>query len=210
MTLTIGLTGGIGSGKSTATQYFAEFSAGIIDTDVIAKQLTNLRQPALKQIAEKFDRGLFYADGALNRSKMRALIFSDARAKQKLEAILHPLIKKEVQQMLASSTTPYQILIVPLLLETGDYRELISRVVVVDCDEETQRRHAMAHYGLSRAEVDAIMANQLPRAQRLQSADDILRNEADVDYLREQVASLHEKYYGMSGALSTTRALTHE
>lgn len=210
MTLTIGLTGGIGSGKSAASQYFAKLGAQIIDTDVIARSLTDRGQPALEKIRANFTGDLFDSEGALVRNKMRALIFSDARAKTELEAILHPLIKQEVMQALSVSTTTYQMLVVPLLLETNDYLKLISRTLVVDCDEETQRQRAMAYHKLSRAEVDAIMATQLPRAQRLKFADDILGNYTDIAGLHLEITSLHKKYMQLSTAVTNHNALTHE
>lgn len=210
MTLSIGLTGGIGSGKSTVSQYFAQLGAKIIDTDAIAKRLTEKDQPALEKIREKFPGSLFSSDGTLNRSKMRALIFSDARAKKVLEAILHPLIKQEVVQAMRAGTSAYQIIVVPLLLETNDYRELISRVLVIDCDEVTQRQRAMTYHHLSPTQADAIMATQLPRMQRLNHADDVLNNNSGLDDLRLAVASLHEKYMRLSTSTNNSGAFIYD
>lgn len=198
MTLSVGLTGGIGSGKSTASQYFSQFGAQIIDTDAIAKRLTEKDQPALEKVREEFPRNLFTDDGKLDRRKMRALIFSDARAKKVLEAILHPLIKQEVIHAMRTSTSAYQIVVVPLLFETNDYRELVTRALVIDCDEATQRQRAMAYHHLSLAQASAIMATQLPRQQRLAYADDVLYNNGGLEDLRIAVATLHQKYLQLS------------
>lgn len=206
MTLIVGLTGGIGSGKSTVSQYFAQLGAGIIDTDAIAKYLTEKGQPALEEIRKKFPGDVFRGDGTLDRGKMRAVIFSNAGAKKDLEAILHPLIKQEAIHAIHTSTSAYQILVVPLLLETNGYLELISRVLVIDCDEATQRQRAMAYHHLSPAQANAIMATQLPRTQRLKHADDVVYNDGGLDELRLAVASLHEKYIQLSTSANISGA----
>lgn len=210
MTLSIGLTGGIGSGKSTASQYFARLGAQVIDTDAIAKRLTEKDQPALEKIKEKFPGNFFGSDGALERSKMRTLIFSNARAKEELEAILHPLIKQEVIHAMSTPTSPYQIIVVPLLLETNDYKELVSRVLIVDCDETIQRNRAMAYHHLSVTQANAIMAAQLPRTQRLKYADDVLNNNGGLNDLRIAVAALHEKYRQLSLNTATSSAVIYD
>lgn len=191
----MGLTGGIGCGKTTAAQCFAALGARVIDTDHIAHQLTALGQPALGAIRQEFGGDVLNVDGTLNRGKLGRLVFSDAQLKKKLEAILHPLIKAEVQRLLnASEVAPYQILVVPLLLETGDYKEIVSRILVIDCEEDMQRERTMARSGLSRDEVEAIINHQIARGERLQFADDVITNSADLQHLRSQVVEYHKKY----------------
>lgn len=191
----MGLTGGIGCGKTTAAQCFAALGAKVIDTDRIAHQLTALGQPALGKICQEFGGDILNVDGTLNRVKLRQLVFSDAQAKKKLEAILHPLIKAEVQRLLnANEGAPYQIIVVPLLLETGDYKEMVSRILVIDCEEDMQRERTMARSGLNRDEVEAIINYQINREERLRFADDVITNSADLQHLRSQVADYHKKY----------------
>lgn len=199
--LVVGLTGGIGCGKSTAAQCFAALGARVIDTDRIAHQLTALGQPALDAICREFGGEVLNVDGTLNRFKLGRIVFSNARAKQKLEAILHPLIQAEVQRLLHTDAgAPYQILVVPLLLETGDYKEMVSRILIIDCEEDMQRERTMARSGLSRDEVEAIINHQITRGERLQSADDVITNTADLQHLRSQVLQHHEKYLVWSRA----------
>lgn len=192
--LCIGLTGGIGCGKSTAAQMFADLGAGVIDTDQIARRLAAAGQPALAKIREAFGPEYFLPDGNLDRAKLRRLVFSNQAAKTRLEEILHPLIKQEVVAEINASRAPYLLLAVPLLLETGQYASLIRRVLVVDCDDAQQIARAMARSHLSPEEVRAIMASQLPRAERLRQGDDILHNDGDLAGLRVQVERLHQQY----------------
>ncbi len=195
MTLTVGLTGGIGCGKSTVADLFAEHGAGIVDTDVISHQLTQVGGAAIPSIRAAFGDHYIGEDGALNRARMRALVFSDAEARHRLERLLHPLIleqtKVQLQQMRAY---PYAIVIVPLLLRSPEYQQLVQRVLVVDCDERTQIERVTRRSRMSEAEVRAIIASQTPRAERLQLADDIIRNEDGLDNLAAQVAVLHRSY----------------
>lgn len=200
MPLKIGLTGGIGSGKSSVAAIFAKLGAEIIDTDEISHRLTQPESPALAGIRSRFGDGVFLPDGQLNRAKMRELVFSDANAKRNLEAILHPLIRQEVTDRLARSQSAYVLIVVPLLLETQGYRELVDRILVVDCDEANQLARTMARSGLGKAEVLAIMSNQLPRQARLAHADDILDNNGGEENLHRQVAKLHEKYRFLAGS----------
>jgi dephospho-CoA kinase len=202
MPLCVGLTGGIGCGKSTATDMFAELGAAIIDTDVISRDLTAPGGRALPLIVEAFGAECIGSDGALDRSRMRTLVFSDALAKKKLENILHPLIRAEARARVQASKALYSILVVPLLLETGSYSDLIDRVLVVDCDEDQQIERVSARSGLSAQEVRAIMRAQLPRAERLARADDVLVNDAGIDVLRQRVHDLHRTY----AALAARRA----
>jgi dephospho-CoA kinase len=195
MTLCIGLTGGIGCGKSTVAGLFAERGAGIIDTDAIAHHLTQSGGDAIAAISAAFGKDYLTADGGLNRAKMRGLIFSDTAAKQRLELILHPLILQQAKQQLRLlQTKPYIIIVVPLLAESPSFRQLIHRVLVVDCDENTQVARVIGRSQMEDAEVRGIIAQQTPRAERLQIADDIIHNDAGMDSLAEQVSVLHERY----------------
>ena len=193
--LIVGLTGGIGSGKSTVAALFAEHGAGIIDTDAIAHQLTQAGGEAIAAIRAAFGDESLTDDGALNRARMRALIFSDAAAKQRLEHILHPLIFEQAKAQLPQlQAKPYILVIVPLLPESRTFRQMVQRVLVVDCDENTQIARVIGRSRMNEAEVCAIIARQTPRAERLQLADDVIRNDAGLDNLAVQVAALHERY----------------
>lgn len=198
MSLIIGLTGGIGSGKTTVANAFAALGAGIIDTDVIAHELTRPRGGAMAAIHRTFGNGFMAEDGSLDRKKMRTLVFSDDEARDELESILHPLIRDEVSRRLALFSHPYIIIGVPLLLETDAYRELIQRVLVVDCSERKQVVRAMARGGLDEQTVRAIMAAQLPRSERLRNADDVIVNDDTMPELQRQVEALHGKYLELS------------
>lgn len=191
----VGLTGGIGSGKSSAAEIFRELGAAVVDTDEIAHELTRAGGAAIAAIRRKFGQEYIAPDGGLDRARMRRLAFGDSKARKRLEGVLHPLIRKESRARIASAQErPYVLIVVPLLLETGAYRELIDRIVVVDCDEAVQLARTRRRSGLSAEEVRAIMAAQLPRAERLAAADDVLHNDADMDTLRRQVEALHAKY----------------
>jgi dephospho-CoA kinase len=194
MVYVVGLTGGIGCGKSSTAKIFAEHGAAVIDTDEIAHRLTAPGEPGLLAVKQAFGEAFLLPDGGLDRAKMRRLVFSDRRAKARLEAILHPLIKERVKEALAACQAPYALVVVPLLLETGSYRELIRRVLVVDCEEGRQIERTTARSGLSGDEVRAIMAHQISRGERLRQADDVLSNNGEMVELQRQVASLHEEY----------------
>ena len=198
----VGLTGGIGCGKTTVAQLFADHGVAIIDTDVIAHALTQPGTAGLHEIARQFGAGFFLPDGTLDRAKLRTRIFSDPAAKSKLEAILHPLIYTQAVNALHTCHTPYAIIVVPLLFETGNYLPLIQRRLVVDCSEATQVTRATARSQLSEQAVRAIMAQQLPRQERLQQADDVIRNEHELEALRVQVAALHQAYLARAHAFS--------
>jgi dephospho-CoA kinase len=192
----IGLTGGIGSGKSTVATLFAELGVPIIDTDVIAHTLSKAPSVALDQIAKEFGLRFIQEDGSLDRARMREHIYSDADAKAKLENIFHPLIKKVVIQQLDQQAiqTPYVILVVPLLFETSTYRSTIDRSLLVDCSVERQIERVQARNGLKNAEIEAIIANQLPRKARIELANDIILNESSLAHLQSSVSSLHQRY----------------
>ena len=198
MPLVIGLTGGIGCGKSSAARIFAGLGAAIIDTDEIAHRLTEKGSPALVAIIGQFGATYQLPDGSLDRASLRKRVFSDHAEKEKLEAILHPLIKQRVVSEISAIQAPYLLLVVPLFFETGAYRDLVDRVLVVDCDESQQISRSMARSKLSAAEVHAIMASQVPRAERIKQADDILSNRGGQENLAEQVKELHQRYLALA------------
>ena len=200
MAYCVGLTGGIGSGKSAASDRFGEFGAGVVDTDEISRELTAPAGAAIEEIRKQFGPEFVTADGGLDRARMRRLVFADAAARRKLEAILHPLIRARTRAAIAAAAQPYVVVVVPLLLETGACAELVQRVLVVDCEEAAQVRRTMARSGLSAGEVREIMATQLPRAERLRRADDVLANDGDLPALQRRVARLHARYLDLARA----------
>lgn len=201
MSLVVGVTGGIGCGKSTVAELLATRGAAVVDTDAIAHELTGANGAAMPAIAAAFGSSVLCADGGLDRPEMRRLVFSDASARARLEAILHPMIRRESEERCnaaSAANAPYVLLVVPLLVESGSYRDRMTRVLVIDCDEETQVARVMARSGLSADEVRAIMATQASRTERLAAADDVLRNDGDLDSLRDQLDILHERYLSMA------------
>lgn len=196
----VGLTGGIGSGKSSAADEFAALGAALVDSDAIAHELTRPGGTAIAALRAEFGAEYITAEGALDRARMRTLVFGDAAAKRRLEGLLHPLIRQQTTARVAAARGPYVLLVVPLLLETGAYRELVQRVLVVDCSEATQIARTMARSGLTESEVRAIMSAQLPRAERVALADDVITNEGDRAALRDQVRTLHERYLALAAA----------
>ena len=195
MSFVVALTGGIGCGKSTVAGLFAKHGAGIIDTDAIAHFLTQSDGDGIAAIRATFGQDYITEDGALDRAKMRKLIFSDVASKQRLQLLLHPLILEKTRaQLLRAQSKPYIILVVPLLPESPAFRKLAQRVLVVDCDENSQIARVMGRSRMGEAEVRNIIAQQTPRAERLQLADDIIHNDSSLDNLAEQVAVLHEQY----------------
>lgn len=198
MTFIVGLTGGIGCGKSSASKFFSDLGIDVIDTDVIALKLTQSGGLAISTIQKTFGNSFITPDGALDRNKMRELIFSNSAARLKLEEILHPLILKETILQIEQTRSPYTILVVPLLFETNDYSNIIQRTLIIDCDEQQQLSRTMARSHLSQQAVRTIMATQISRKIRLQKADDIIINDQDIDYLRTQVLRLHHQYLSLS------------
>lgn len=199
MSFVVGLTGGIGSGKSAVGRLFEDRGIAVIDTDAIAHQLTTPGGAAMPAIRAAFGDAIATPDGALDRAAMRAIVFADPPARKRLEGILHPLIREESERRLAGADSPYAILMVPLLVESGSYRERVSRVAVVDCDVETQIASVMQRNGLARAEVERILAAQATRAQRLEAADDVIDNDGALAALDPQIARLHETYLALAG-----------
>lgn len=198
MPLVVGLTGGIGSGKSAAAAMFEELGAGIVDTDAIARELTGPLGAAMQAIRDEFGADYVATNGALDRARMRARVFADPGAKRQLEGILHPLIRAEVLARVRSAAAPYLIVVIPLLFETGGYPGLIQRVAVVDCAEETQIARTMARSGLTRSDVEAILRTQASRATRRAGAHDLLDNGGSLDSLRAQVTALHRLYVDLA------------
>ena len=194
----VGLTGGIGCGKSTVADLFAERGATIVDTDVIAHALTAPQGAAMPAIVAEFGPDFAQPDGALDRARMRTLVFADATARARLEAILHPRIRAATAAAGQAATGAYVIYVVPLLIESGNWRERVTRVLAIDCGEDTQIARVMQRSGLSADEVRAIMATQVTRTERLAAADDIIDNEAGLEALRGQVEALHQRYLALS------------
>ncbi|MFA7400793.1 MAG: dephospho-CoA kinase [Sideroxydans sp.] len=189
-----GLTGGIGCGKSTVATLFSELGARIVDTDQIAHRLTQTGGAALPSIRKEFGDGLIDSSGAMDRTKMRQLVFADGTAKRRLESILHPLIREESKMIATSaSDAPYTIVVVPLLFESGRYQDWLHSSIAVDCTEEQQILRTMQRSKLSEAEVRAIMAQQLSRNERLKLADAVIENDGRLDELRLQVEELHSR-----------------
>ncbi|MDP3539177.1 MAG: dephospho-CoA kinase [Azonexus sp.] len=190
----VGLTGGIGSGKSSVADRFVEKGATLVDTDAIAHELTGPGGAAMPALIAEFGASIANAAGALDRVAMRQRVFADPSVKARLEAILHPLIRQLSDERCRAAESPYVVLAVPLLVESGSYRERCDRIVVVDCPERLQVERVMARNGMSAAEVRAIMATQATRPQRLAVADDVVVNDADLPSLFPQVDALHLKY----------------
>ena len=193
--LKVGLTGGIGSGKSSATKIFASFNAPVIDADVIAHQLSQPNQPALKEIVHCFGDEIINADGLLNRGKLRAVVFSDAKKKQQLESLLHPLVYAEIAAQISQLNAVYCIIAIPLLIETYNINQIkLDRILVVDCPVELQIERVKNRNPLSDTQIQAIIAAQTSRQQRLAVADDIIDNSKSATHLAEQVKKLHNSY----------------
>jgi len=196
--LVIGLTGGIGSGKTTVANRFAALGVTLVDTDLIAHALTGPGGAAMTAIGEAFGAGVIAPDGRLDRAAMRTLAFGDPAARRRLEAILHPMIRAESERQLAAATSPYAILVVPLLVEGGRPRERAQRVLVVDCRPETQVARVMQRNNLPREQVLAILAAQASREQRLAAADDVVDNDGPPDRLDARVQALHAHYLALA------------
>lgn len=197
---TIGLTGGIGSGKTTVANLFGELGASLVDTDAIAHRLTAPGGLAITAIRERFGASFIDAGGAMDRARMRSHVFGNAGARQELEAILHPLIRSETAREAEAATGDYVIFVVPLLVESGTWVGRTSRILVVDCEEEVQIERVMRRNGLQRSEVEAIMAAQASRFARLAVADDVVENNGDSAALLPRVQKLHAAYLALARA----------
>ena len=199
-TYVVGLSGGIGSGKTAVADAFAALGVEVVDTDVLAHQLSAAGQPGFTAIRDAFGDGILRLDGEIDRAALRRLVFADAAARSRLEAALHPLIGAEAGRRIEQWSGPYGLIVVPLLLERRGVRSIVDRVLVVDCPEEEQVRRVVARNALSPAEVHAIMATQLDRRQRLVAADDILDNTGTPDAIAPQVLVLDARYRRLAAA----------
>ncbi|VAX08754.1 Dephospho-CoA kinase [hydrothermal vent metagenome] len=194
--LIIGLTGGIGSGKTTVCNYFSALGAPVIDADLVAREVVKPGQPGLTPIITRFGQDILAADGSLNRAKLRELIFSDKMARQELEGILHPLIRARMDEQLATVKSPYAIVSIPLLLENGQ-TENIDRILVIDADESQQILRTCQRDDQNHEQIQAILDAQCNRKDRLVAADDIIYNTGDLDSLKSQVAKMHNYYLNL-------------
>jgi dephospho-CoA kinase len=192
--LVVGLTGGIGSGQSAAASEFERLGATVVDTDAIAHELTARGGAAVPRIKELFGEHAIGPDGAMDRASMRKMAFADPAARRKLEGVLHPMIRAESARRIAAATGPYVVHVIPLLVESPDYRSRVDRVLVVDAAEDAQVARVGKRSGLSPDEVHAVIRAQASRADRLAAADDVIDNSGDLAGLRRQVAALHENY----------------
>ncbi len=195
----VGVTGGIGSGKSTVARLFEQRGAGVVDTDDVAHDLTAPGGAAIAPIRARFGERYLDANGALDRAAMRALAFQDPGARRDLEAILHPMIRDASKRLIAALDTPYVLYVVPLLVETGGRQPGMDRILVVDCPEAVQVERVVRRSGMAEDEVRAIMAAQASRAERLRHADDIIDNAGDEASLSAQVDALHAHYLSLAG-----------
>jgi len=195
--LIIGLTGGIGSGKSSACNFFTQQGIPVIDADIIAHQLVKPESPALLEIIDIFGADFINSNGQLNRDKLRKEIFSDPHKKQQLEAIIHPRVFEEMQNQLANLNAAYCVLCIPLLLET-EATDKVNRVLVIDVNEATQIKRVMARDKLSREQIQSIIDTQINRNDRLRLADDVINNNAQPEDFQQQLTLIHKKYLSIS------------
>ena len=202
MKLRIGLTGGIGCGKSTVTDLFAARGASIVETDRIAHELTGANGAAMPALLARFGASCADAHGAMDRARMRALVFADPAAKTQLEALLHPLIRATALAEADLATGSYVIFALPLLVESGNWRERVARMLVIDCPESLQIARVMARNGFTREQVEAIMATQASRQARLAQADDVIDNSGDILQLAPQIDRLHALYLDLAETMA--------
>jgi dephospho-CoA kinase len=198
MTFLVGLTGGIGSGKSVVADLFATRGVVVVDTDAIAHELTAPGGAAIEAIRESFGSDYISVDGALDRARMRSLVFRDPASKRRLERVLHPRIRAASSARIAAASSPYIMLVVPLLVESGVDRAHCQRNAVVDCDEETQVQRVMRRNSLPEDEVRRIIAAQATRKERIDAADDIIDNSGDLRELESQLEKLHLRYLALA------------
>lgn len=194
----VGLTGGIGSGKTAAARYFSELGVHVVDADQAARWVVEPGQPALAEIVRRFGSEILQPDGTLNRAALRQRIFQEAEQRRWLESVLHPRIQVTIDEHLAQAQSPYAILVSPLLIESGQYRQT-QRVLVVDVPESVQIARTVARDQVDEAQVQAILKAQLSRTERLRQAHDVLLNEHSPEHLAQEVKRLHEFYLGLTG-----------
>lgn len=192
--IAIGLTGGIGSGKTTVARRLEALGATIVDTDEISRALTGREGEAIAHLREAFGARFIGADGALDRAAMRELVFEDPVARERLESILHPAIREAAERALAQARGDYVLVVVPLLFETRGFLDRVARTLVVDCPEALQVERTVARSGLAPSSVRSIMATQWPRWRRLQAADDVVWNGGGPEALGPQCERLHARY----------------
>jgi dephospho-CoA kinase len=195
--LVVALTGGIGSGKSTVSQRLAALGVPVIDADVLAREATAPGAAALPEIERAFGPDVLHADGSLDRAALRQVAFADDECRKRLEAILHPLIREQMQTRLAALTGPYAVLVIPLLFETGQ-TDLADRILVVDAPEAVQLERVQRRSGLAPEEIGRIMTSQVSRDERLRGADDIIDNSGDIESLIRQTDKLHQAYLALA------------
>jgi len=198
MAFVVGLTGGIGSGKSAAAEEFARLGAAVVDTDAIAHELTRAGGPAIADLRRALGDEFIDAAGAMDRAKVRALVFADVAARARLESVLHPMIRAESERRIAAADAPYVVHVVPLLVESPDYRRRVARVLVIDCPPPVQAERVRQRSGLAEEEIQRIIGAQIPRQARLAAADDVIDNSGSLAALHKQVRALHERYLQMS------------
>ncbi|MET0104785.1 MAG: dephospho-CoA kinase [Sedimenticola sp.] len=194
---TVGLTGGIGSGKSVVTRRFADLGVPVIDADLVAREVVEPGQPALAEITARFGSQLLDDEGKLRRKALREIVFNDNKAREDLEAILHPRIRQRMQQKLESLSAPYTILAIPLLVETAQ-QDRVDRVLVVDCTVDEQIRRVSQRDGITSEQARAILDTQATREQRLSVANDIIDNSGTIEELDASVRALHRQYLALS------------
>lgn len=193
----LGVTGGIGSGKTAATDAFQELGIEVVDADLAARVVVERGRPALKQIEKRFGSAILLEDGNLDRAALRKIIFETPEERTWLESLTHPLIRDEIINGLQSATSPYVILSSPLLIESGQYH-LVKRILVIDVPEELQISRTCQRDNNPKEQVKSIIAAQINRQDRLEKADDVIVNDQDLSYLKSEVAKLHEVYLGLA------------
>jgi len=198
--LIIGLTGGIGSGKTAASDYLAEQGITVVDADQVAREIVAPGEPALRAIAAHFGDDILQVDGSLNRAALRQRVFADPAERQALEAVTHPAIRERILSRLQASTSPYTLLVSPLLFETGQ-ADFCQRTVVIDAEESLQQARAAARDGVGEDQIARIMAAQMPRAERLARADDVVINQGDREDLYLQLDDLHRRYLALAAGV---------
>lgn len=210
MAYVVGMTGGIGSGKSEVARVFTALGVEVADADEISHRLSTPGQPGHAAIAAAFDQGVMLPSGELDRAELRQRVFADRAARARLEAALHPLIRREMQREIAAWRGAYGVAVVPLLIERGGLAKWVDRVLVVDCSEDEQVRRVVTRSGLSAAEVRAIMRTQLVRRARLRDADDVLDNSGPPEAIAPQVAELDRKYRQLAAERGRTTQAERE